>query len=122
MQKPSERVSRWKHLGGGPQRKQTVGVDRHQAHTQLFACSGHHTRQEKAWEVIGYDYGRIRGQGFQQSVTSAGFGFHVGVIKDAALLANSGVVRHAINYELVDAIAGPLVPTTKGFENDQRLA
>ena len=48
-------------------------------------------------------------------------GFDVRIVAHAERLARDSIVRHSVEYETVEAVAGPRVTDAERFKNEKRL-
>src|SRR3984885_7807733 len=121
LEEAAKRVGRGKHLVGGTEGQQSIGIDFFQAYGQLFRGAANHARKEKAREVVGdYDTGTV-GEGSEQTLALAHGAFDVRMIKDLTAGKIPQFLRHALQDELMQAIAGPGVIATERFQNHQGL-
>ena len=99
-----------------------IAVDLLEPHLQTGPGGRHHPRQEKTGEFVGDDQRRPFGEFFEQAPAFPLLALQVGVIKGGAAGELAGVVRHAVQHETVQPLAGPGIGEAQGFEYQQTFA
>jgi hypothetical protein len=69
--------------------------------------------------MVGDNHRCVGGEGLEQATAGAGHGLDIGEVADTPVLEADGVVRHPIEDESVESIAGPGIVGTERFENQE---
>ena len=114
-------------IGGGEHptgwlahRQQPVAVDGLDCNVESRRRAGGHRRQHERGVVVGHHHARPRGQGVEQAHAGVWRGLDPGEICDATAAGQRGTrVRHPVEDEPVQAIAGPPVVEPQRLVDDQ---
>src|SRR3984957_20965803 len=105
LEEAAKRIGRGKQLVGGTEGQQSIGIDFFQAYGQLFRGAANHARKEKTREVVGdCDTGMV-GERSEQALAFTDGAFDVRMIKDLTAGKIPQFLRHALEDELMQAIA-----------------
>lgn len=121
LQVHSEAVRRGEDARGGVHGEQPVGVHHLEAHVEASGGRSLHARHEEARPIVAHHHAGPRRKCFQKALAVAGPLLGVWEVGHVGPFKAPRIVRHALEEEGVQAVAGERVVHAQGFEDDQRL-
>ena len=112
----------WEEAIRRAQGYEAVGIHRLETDRRRGGRRAHHSRQKKAGKVVGHHSARAPGQGLEQPLARAVMLLHIGEVEGRMVCEPPVVLRHAVQHEAMDPIAGPPVAAAQRLEDHEGLA